>query len=245
MQIETYILTHNSPARLRECLQRTVAADEEFFAHPIIVVDQSTVDEHAAENESICAEYAVKRVPHKNLGASGGRWLCAQFFHAGSADAMFYFEDDIVWNNGIGTDPNRCAMRIPIKITQPFATAVACLQKAQLGYLKLTFQEFWTDHIVDIGVAGSPIANYTITHANWQMAFVGDVFYSNWPMLITRETSQLLFDGPPASEGDYRTRAHELRVAGRFRAGVLAAEPLYHSGVDCHRSDDVDLRYPD
>jgi hypothetical protein len=245
MRVVVYILTHNSPSRLRECLSRMQDADADFFTCPVTVVDQSTVPAYADANAAICEEFAVQHVPNKNLGASGGRWYCAQLFHEADADGMFYFEDDIVWNNGAGTDPNRCAMKIPIKIGQPFFTATACLEKAQLGFLKLTFQEFWTDHVVDIGAPGTPIANYTVTHANWQMALVGDVFYSNWPMLITKETSQLLFLDAPETEGVYRQRAHELRTAGKFRAGILAAEPLYHTGQDADRPDDVDLRQPD
>jgi hypothetical protein len=219
-------------------------ADEEFFTCPVIVVDQSTVPALTDENSVICAEFNVKHVPNENLGASGGRWYCAKLFHASDADAMFYFEDDIVWNNGTGADPNRCAMKIPIKIERPFFTAITCLENAQLGFLKLTYQEYWADHAVDRGAPGHSVAQYTISHGNWQMVLVGDVFYSNWPMLITKETSRLLFLDTPDGEGGYVQRAHELRTAGKFRAGILAAEPLFHTGQDANRLDDVDLRQP-
>jgi len=242
MEIITYILTHNAPNRLVTCLQKLRKADPQFFAARLIVVDQSTQDDAIAQNKQTAAAEGVDYVKNVNLGASGGRWYCAQHFHDTSADAMFYFEDDLIWNDG-SVQP-RNGIRIPINVKTPFSTAVACLQHAKLDFLKLTFHEYWAAHNVDRGAADSPRARYTIEDAVDQMFFVGDVYYSNWPMLITKRASQLIFAGAPMSEGDYVVRAHQLRISGKLKVGVFAAEPIYHLCEYDNRQDKCDLRLP-
>lgn len=243
MKIVTYILTHNSPRRLDNCLSRLRTADPDFFDHPIIVVDQSTVDDLARDNAIVAEKFGVSIRRNENLGASGGRWYCAQLFHESDADAMFYFEDDQVWNNG--THPPRDGLRIPVQIEKPFSNIIACLEAEYLGYLKLNFQEVYDTHRLDCGApCNKPLAKYNVTYVNGQMLFVGDAYYSNWPMLITKETSRLIFDGPPVTEGAVMVNTYRIRASGKFRAGVLAASPILHCGIDDHRPDDIDLQRP-
>jgi hypothetical protein len=241
MRTETYILTHNSPRRLTTCLSRLLMADQDFFSSPVTVVDQSTEKTAAQQTQIIANGYGAAYIKNENLGASGGRWFCAQLHHKTAADAMFYFEDDIVFNDGWSTPRN--GIKLPIRVHKPVTTAIAAVQHCNLSFLKLTFHEFWGAHNVDRS-DNDVRALYTIEDICDQMFFVGAVYYSNWPMLITKQASMRIFDGTPVSEGDYRTKVGELVRASVLKAGVFAAEPLVHTGVDDTRPDDVDLRQP-
>src|SRR5262249_33579656 len=70
--------------------------------------------------------------------------------------------------------------------------------------------------------------------------FVGQVYYSNWPMLITRAGSIKLFFSPAVTVGDVVRRAASLHREGKIATGVLAAFPICHSRIE-DRPGRVDL----
>lgn len=241
MNVETYILTHNSPLRLLTCLERLRAADTRFFNTPVIVVDQSTNDSLAEKTAAVAAASNVEYKRFDNLGASGGRWRCAQLFHASNANAMFYFEDDLVFHNGAGILRSR--FKLPWCIPNIYGITIEAVRSFKLGYLKLSFQEFYCDHSDETAHSGVR-AKYALEESHGAMLFVGDAFYSNWPMLITKEASLQIFEHAPGSEGAYVQRAKQLRADGAFKAGVFAAETIMHAFIQDHRENKVDLIAP-
>ena len=239
MLVESYILTHNSPRRLKDCLWRLIRADARFFTRPITVVDQSTLDGCKKENKEIAAEYNVQYRENENLGASGGRWHCAQLHHASDADAMFYFEDDLIFNleqkvlNKFG---------FPALLGAPFDLAIQAVQDLKLDYVKFAFQEHFGVH-TRLWPGGN-VAKYELHRVRDCNVFVGDVYYCNWPMLITKKCSRLIFLDEPKGEAATAKFALALMREQNLRFGVFAADMVMHSNLDRRRSDDVDLRQP-
>ena len=61
---------------------------------------------------------------------------------------------------------------------------------------------------------------------------LGDVYYSNWPMLMTRRGNRTLFlegEDVPLYEQLLMVRALKLTRAGQLRGGVLLASPINHN----------------
>lgn len=229
VKIVTYILTHNSPPQLQACLDGFRATDASFFTDTeVVVVDQSTLEYAQVKNQGTCSKFGVGHKVHPNAGASGGRWRCAQLFHESDADLMYFFEDDLILHHD---ELRRCRYGFPSRIQRPCHIARSVLHKAELDYVKLTFHELYYDHSRNF-LTKRPAGFEEVSGFDGVGYFVGDVYYSNWPMLIRRQASERIFAGPPVTEGAVMARVQGMTLEKRIRCGVLAAWPVRHCRLE-------------
>lgn len=241
MKILTVILTHNSPNQLHAILDRLHQREPEFFAKSrMVILNQSSCESFQPAYRDLCSRYQVENVCRVNRGASGGRFASAWFFQESDADAMFYFEDDmLLWQGPLC----RCRFGFPNQVHNLFDKAVRIVAAESLDYLKLTFHEVYADHSHNY-YDGTPARFDKLGSVDNEVGyFVGQVYYSNWPMLITREGSEKLFYPPAVTEGDVVYRAVALAREGRLKTGVLAAYPICHTRIE-ERPGRVDLESP-
>jgi hypothetical protein len=232
----TYVLTHNSPAQLSLLLESFAAAAPDLLTQTeVVVVNQST--RPLPEYDAVCERFGVTQVRVPNRGASGGRFTAARLFAESSHERMFFFEDDLVLRPP--TADVRCRFGFPGVVPDLYSVAQQIVTAEDLAYLKLTFHELFYDHSRDF-LTNRPAAFEKLGHLGVGY-FVGDVYYSNWPMLITRAGSAALFHEPTVTEGQIMARAAERLARGEFRAGVLAAFPVEHTRLEHDRPDKTDL----
>jgi hypothetical protein len=153
---------------------------------------------------------------------------------------MLYFEDDMQ----LHTENGVCANGLPTRVSGLLQRATEIVQNEGLDFLKLSFTELHGDHTENW-------AYYNLTEAERLEYFpngpatrveaiksyrgvpylIGDVFYSNWPMLMTRRGSHTMFlkDGKlTLYEQHLMVRGLRLARAGELRGGVLLASPIHH-----------------
>lgn len=234
MKIATYVLTYNSTAQLKALL-RSFSLHEPKFLQNTIVVDQSTIPARARDNAEVCRTQALEYRAFKNSGASGGRFLCAELFAASDFDAMFFFEDDMTLTHDKRA---RCRFGFPNYVDKLYDLSTEVLTSEQLGYLKLTFHEVFNDHSVNFPF-NRPASFSKLSSKNDIGYLLGEIYYSNWPMLITKAASQLLFAAPRVSEGALMLRAAEAMTQQRLKAGVLGAWPIRHNRVEATAKIDL------
>lgn len=157
---------------------------------------------------------------------------------------MFYFEDDIIFHPR-RESPQRCRFGFPDFVRDVLTHAVQIVTEEDLAYLKLNFHELWFDHSRNFSTQ-APSVFEKLSSIGDAAYFVGDVYYSNWPMLITQAGSRAIFDHdePVMTEGAYVRRAQTLRDHRRLRTGVLAAWPMEHDR-QFERGEKVDHVAPD
>jgi hypothetical protein len=154
---------------------------------------------------------------------------------------MVFFEDDMLWH----AEPGLCRNGFPQQVAGLLDAAIAIVQNEPgLDFLKLSFTEFYGDHRKNWAFYNLPPEQQAAlfprghdtridalrNHAGLAYA-VGEVHYSNWPLLITRRGNAHLFiDETPALrfEQTMMVRALELQRAGTLRGAVLLASPINH-----------------
>ncbi|MCB9660254.1 MAG: hypothetical protein H6726_21595 [Sandaracinaceae bacterium] len=126
-----------------------------------------------------------------------------------------------------------------------FARSLAILaNEPGLDFLKLSYSEVFGDHTqnwayVNLDDArraqlfprGGATRVDAVKSRDGLAYMLGEVHYSNWPMVMTRRGSATLFprdEQHARHEAGLMVRALELGRAGKLRGGVLLASPIEH-----------------
>jgi len=232
-----------APGQLASWCASTAEHEPRLLAGSVqrTLLDNSTDEAAARANAARAAEYGFDYVREHNLGIMGGRVWCARHFDRSSADLMIFFEDDMLWHAESGLCRNGFPQRVPGLVD----AAIAIVQnETALDFLKLSYSEFYGDHRKNWAYFNLPPERQALlcpdgpatrfnairSHAGVSYA-LGEVHYSNWPLVITRRGNARLFLDDTAALGFEQTlmvRALELQRAGVLRGGVLLASPINH-----------------
>lgn len=249
-RLAVYVLTYNAPEQLASWFTSTGTHEPGLLAPSVLktLLDNSTDDGAAAANAALAARHGFDYVRADNLGIMGGRAWCARHFDRSPADLMLFFEDDMLWYDR----PGLCRNGFPQRVSGLVEAAVAIVQNEPgLDFLKLSYSEFYGDHRQNWAYYNLPPGRQAAlfpdghdtriaairSHAGVSYA-LGEVHYSNWPLVITRRGNALLFledPGALAFEQTLMVRALELERAGTLSGAVLLASPINH-----HRHEHYD-----
>ncbi len=235
-----YVLGFNAPDQLRAWIASVEEADPAMLAGSRKVLLNNSTDESTfAAYDELCRTYDFEQFRLGNMGINRGRIWCARHFDETRGDAMLYFEDDML----LHTDEGLCANGFRTCVPDLLDRAKEILRHEDLDFLKLSYTEFYGDHSEHWGyynLSDAERAEYfpdgprtrvdAIKNYRGLSYLLGEVFYSNWPMLMTREGNRAMFlDGDvPLFEQLLMVRALKLTRAGTLRGGVLLASPIRH-----------------
>jgi hypothetical protein len=243
-RLAVYVLTYNAPSQLEAWFASTLACEPRLLAADVMktLLDNSTDDDAARENAELAARHGFAYAREDNLGIMGGRVWCARHFDRSSADLMVFFEDDMLWHAAAGL----CRNGFPQRVEGLVEAAVAIVQNEPRARLpEVVVLRVLRGSPAELGLlqsAARPAGGLlpdghdtrfqTIrSHAGVSYA-LGDVHYSNWPLVITRRGNARLFleDGAALRfEQTLMVRALELERAGELRGAVLLASPINHA----------------
>lgn len=223
--VSVYVLTCNVPEQLVRIIESFENYDSSFLQCRFIVIDNSTDVDCVVKNRAICEKRNFIHISEGNLGITGGRIRAAIDFHKSGSNYMFYFEDDMTLTNGRG----RCRWGFPQYVPQLRETAVHILEAEGLDYLKLSFHEHHSDHSKDWSTGG-PASYKKIGHDRFGY-MIGNVYYSNWPMVINKSGNNKLFIALPngwIDEFSIMKKAAQMIGNSILKVGVLCAWPILH-----------------
>ncbi|MCC6988447.1 MAG: hypothetical protein IT181_05580, partial [Acidobacteria bacterium] len=243
-RLAVYLLTYNAPAQLALWFETAARVEPQLVAGgaPRILLDNSTDDGAARQNAALAQRFGFTYTRAGNLGIVGGRVWCARHFaEHDEADVMIFFEDDMLLHESAGL----CRNGLPTSVPGLLTAAVAILQnEVSLDYLKLSYTEFYGDHRKNwayYNVAPAERAAMFPDGPDTRIAAIkshrgvsyalGEVHYSNWPLLITRRGNERLFlqtSEAAQFEQTLMVRALELARAGELEGAVLLASPINH-----------------
>ncbi|MCY6383435.1 hypothetical protein [Hoeflea prorocentri] len=240
-----YVMSMNTPKQFGLWLNSVKQACPDLLScRTLVLQDNSTNPTTQAEYDALCKTFGFSVLRSGNLGIMGGRRNAARHFdNLEQAKGMFWFEDDMLLH---ASDAPLCKNGFRSHVPGLVETASAILEREQLGYLMLSFTEFFGDHHLNWawyhlsneerqkdfpeGTFPSTIENSGIE--NHTSYLVGNVHFDNWPSYVSRDFNREMFltDEPETSqEGHFMARAYRLVRTGKFRAGVLLASPINHS----------------
>lgn len=243
-KIALYVLGFNSPTQFETLIKSIKKYDEnllntdKYLINNSDVTDQSVYDAYT----KLCNEYGFTEIQEGNKGICGGRQYAAEHFDTTNNDAYLFFEDDMAFYLG---DDVVCRNGFQRKISDILNKSMNIVKSEGLHYLKLNFTEFfgdnakqWAWHNVpqdkkeEYWDHDEPNTKYEyIKYYNGLAYAIGEVYYCNWPQIITREGNQIMFldtkwDHP--YEQTWMSHIYTLTKQNKLKLGILLATPTEH-----------------
>lgn len=257
-RVALYVLTFNSPQQLEALYASFAACDPDFLDAPdLIVINNSTEASHAEAYLGLCERYGATQLSFDNIGINGGRQYVAEHADEAGYDFYLFFEDDMQLMSQRG-EP--CRNGFARYVPALYRTALAIAKRGHFDFLKLSFTEFYGDnhgqwawynvpdafryqHWPELAATGRAIAPEELPRTRFEqiesyrgVAYAaGEVYYCNWPQIVSRAGNQQMFlkqRWAHPYEQTWMSHFYQETVVGRLRAGVLLLSPVEHDRFD-------------
>jgi hypothetical protein len=191
----------------------------------------------------------------ENLGVCGGRQYAAEHFDENNYEFMFFWEDDM--NMDI---EGECRNGFTRHHKNLYRKSLELMRDKQFDFIKLSFSEFfgdnakqwawynvpqhvreehWPDNCTpaEFGIkADSPKAKYnTIESHNGLPYATGEVYYCNWPQVVSRAGNKKMFLdttwGSPY-EQTWMSFIFQETLKGNITPAILMLSPINHDRFD-------------
>ena len=250
-KVSLYIVTFNSPPQLQLLLDSISRSNPELLKiKRRFLIDNSTDDTTKTAYDAIVSQYDFKLVRKGNLGICGARQWAAKHFGNSNSEYILWFEDDMLMVDSIQLCKNGLNQHVEDWISK----CISIIDKEKLDFLKLSFSEYWGDHHEQWAWHNLPLeekskyfpADYH--RMQWKESgsllglsyLIGEVFYSNWPSLMTKTGNKKIFLDPNYEspfEQTIMSDSFKLLRAGKLRSGVLMASLVNHNRVYFYQPD--------
>jgi hypothetical protein len=262
-----YILTFNFPDQLRTLLQSFEANPEWLTRTHKVLLDNSTDPVAREENAKIAKafNFIVHHCFDENVGINGGRFYAAKHFDTTDGDFYFFFEDDMCLQTESAANlvcRNGHRMWIP----NLFDTVHKIMIREQFDFLKLTFTEVYMDNHTQcswynvpqsirtqywpeydkLPVSGldnnCPRVDFKHIDAYDKLGFAsGDIYYCNWPMIVSKEGNKKMFlttTWAKPYEQTWMSYMFQETKKGDIKPGVLLASPINHNRIMFYKPEE-------
>jgi hypothetical protein len=246
--VNLYINTFQSPSQLQMLLDSFEKYESSLLQNTNKILINNTPDidkniELFKHYDNICAKYQFTQIKNGNMGICGSRQWCAEHFQDSDAEYMLFFEDDMLLDfNG------NCPFGFNKNVENLLETIIEIMNKEKYDFLKLSFSEFyghngdqWSWHNVPqnqkIQYFGEllnrpPTKFNNIKSLNNTPYADGEIYYSNWPHIISKEGNKRCFlDTKWAHPFEQTWMSHLYTLAHNsiIRSAILLASPITHN----------------
>lgn len=216
-----------------------------------ILIDNSVDTSTIPEYDRLARQFGLTVIRRGNMGITGSRYWVAEHFNKSDGDYMLWFEDDML----LVPEQSICRNGLQRHVDNWLRKCLEIVKTEKLDFLKISFSEFWGDHHKqwswhNLSLEDKPKYFPTMNlKMQWNYSgvfsglsyLIGEVYYSNWPCLMTKAGNRKVFLKPkyknPPHEQDVMGDAYKLLKAGGLRSGVLMASLIDHNRV--HYYDDT------
>jgi hypothetical protein len=254
-KVGLYVITFNSPNQFRTLIDSMIAYDKDYiYKTKKFLLDNSSDLSTTEEYSVICEEYGFEHIKKDNLGICGGRqWIAEHFQNETDLDFYLFFEDDMFFYPNEG---KVCRNGFNRYVPNLYSKTLQIVKKENFDFLKLNFSEFFGDngtqwawynvpqHVREKYWPGknrlpqqgldpnAPKALYDSVRTFQGIPYVtGDVYYCNWPQIVTRTGNQKMFLdttwGHPF-EQTWMSHMYQLVKEGNLYPGLLLMTPTEH-----------------
>jgi hypothetical protein len=258
-KVGLYVITFNSPKQFKTLIDSMLAYDKDYlYKTKKFLLDNSSNDSTFNEYAELCKEYDFEHIKKDNLGICGGRqWIAEHFQNETDLDFYWFFEDDMFFYPKQG---EVCRNGFNRYVPNLYSKTLQIVKKENFDFLKLNFSEFFGDngtqwawynvpqHIREQYWPGknrlpeqgldpnAPRAVYESIKTHQGVPYVtGEVYYCNWPQIVTRTGNQKMFLdttwGHPF-EQTWMSHMYQLVKEGELYPGLLLMTPTEHDRFD-------------
>jgi hypothetical protein len=254
-KVGLYVITFNSPNQFKTLVDSMIAYDKDYvFKTKKFLLDNSSDESTFNEYAKLCEEYEFEHIKKDNLGICGGRqWIAEHFQNETDLDFYLFFEDDMFFYPNEG---KVCRNGFNRYVSNLYSKTLQIVKKENFDFLKLNFSEFFGDNgtqwawynvpqivrekywpgknrLPQQGLdPNAPKALYDSVRTFQGVPYVtGDVYYCNWPQIVSRTGNQKMFLdttwGHPF-EQTWMSHMYQLVKEGGLYPGLLLMTPTEH-----------------
>jgi hypothetical protein len=254
-KVGLYVITFNSPKQFETLINSMKLYDNDYLLKTKKFLldnssDTSTFDDYA----KLCEEHGFEHIKKDNLGICGGRQWIAEHFNEQDLDFYLFFEDDMFFYPKEGEVCRNGFNRV---VKNLFTKSLEIVKKENFDFLKLNYTEFYGDngtqwawynvpqHVRDEFWPGKPRLpqmgldpnapksrfDAVLSHKGLPYA-VGEVYYCNWPQIVSREGNKKMFlDTTWAHpfEQTWMSHMYQLVKKDELYPGLLLLTPTEHN----------------
>ena len=252
-KVGLYVITFNSPNQFRTLIKSMTEYDKDYLIKTKkFLLDNSSDLSTTEEYSEICKEFDFEHIKKDNLGICGGRQWIAEHFDTTDLDYYLFFEDDMFFHPNEGVCRNGFNRYVPNLYTK----SLEVIKKENFDFLKLNYSEFYGDNGTQwswynvpqsvreqfwpgknrLPVQGldpnAPKTAYTsvLSHKGLPYA-IGEVYYCNWPQLVSRPGNKKMFldvTWAHPFEQTWMSHMYQLIKKEELYPGLLLLTPTEH-----------------
>ena len=265
LKTSLYMLTFNFPEQVRYTLEKYKQHSGFLDKTRKILIDNSNNEEAIKGNKQICEEYDFEHIiTGENLGINRGRFKAAEHFDQSDSDYYIFLEDDM----GMYSSDNKDFCRNGFRKYVPdlYEKIHKIMLKEKFDFLKLTFTEVYMDNYLQVSWYNVPQHIRTEIWPHYdklpthgldlncprtifnkidvldELAYAeGQVYYANWPMIVSREGNKKMFlDTTWANPYEQTWMSHMFQETrkGILKPAILLASPIEHNRIVYYKPEE-------
>lgn len=266
LKTNLYILTFNFPEQLLYTIE-SMKKNPEWLTRPKLhLLDNSTIEESKVKNREIALDHNFEYIDLlKNTGICGGRQAAAEHFHQSDADFMFFFEDDMTINPP-ELEGQFCRNGFRKFVPNLYSLVHKIMLKEDFDFLKLSFTEvffdndkqcswynvpqavrakFWPDYD-KLPISGLdpnvPLTNFKNIRVTEGLSYIdGEIYYANWPMIVSKKGNQKMFIDTKWSypyEQTWMSYMFQMTKEDKLHPAILLASPIWHERIKYYKPEE-------
>jgi hypothetical protein len=249
-----YVITFNSPNQFETLMKSMEVYDMDFIDKPKKFLLDNSSDLSTTERYlELCEKYSFEHIKKDNLGICGGRQWIAEHSEENGFDFYFFFEDDMffypnkgeVCRNGF----NRYAKNL-------YKNTIEIAKKYHYDFLKFNYSEFFGDNGIQwswynvpqdfrvkhwpekptLPVHGqdpnAPKTKFKNIRTHNGIPFIdGEIYYCNWPQVVTRHGNKKMFletTWARPFEQTWMSYMFQETIKGNITPAMLLMTPTEH-----------------
>jgi hypothetical protein len=254
-----YVIGFNSPNQFKTLIKSMIQYDQNYIVQPKkYLLNNSTDRSTDEEYQRICTEWGFEIIgTGNNLGICGGRQYIAEHFDRSGQDFMFFFEDDMFFY------PNEnevCKNGFKRKVNDLYWKSLEIISDGNYDFLKLNFTEFYGDNstqwawynvsqafrnskwpnnaiLPNQGFASNaPLTEFNNIRSHKGIPWAdGDIYYSNWPQIVSKEGNHKMFIKTKWAhpyEQTWMSHIYQETINGIIKPAILLLTPTEHDRFD-------------
>ena len=260
LKTSLYMLTFNFPEQIEHTVKTWEANSPDWLSKPYrkILIDNSNKQEAIDGNKAICEKYGFEHIiTGENLGINRGRQRVAEHFDESDSDYYFFFEDDMGFNPS--TDTGFCRNGFRKYIPNLYDTVHKIMLKEEFDFLKLSYTEVYMDNNIQVSwynvpqqvraeywpdytklpVQGldpnAPRTKFDKINVLNEVSYIsGDIYYANWPMIVSKEGNKKMFIDTKWAhpyEQTWMSYMFQETKKSNLKPAVLLAAPVWHNRI--------------
>lgn len=254
--VSIYVIGFNSPKQFETLCESYLKQSGFIKETKNYLIDNSTDLSTTPVYIELCKKYNFEHIKKDNIGICGGRQFVAEHFETTDSKYYIFLEDDMLLYDKEGI----CKNGFNRKTLNLFYKLIRIMDKENFDFLKFSFTEFFGDNSTQWAwynlpqnlrekffpaynklpkIGTDPNAPKTIFKNIKNIDGVsyadGDIYYCNWPQIVSREGNKKMFlttTWQHPYEQTWMSYMFQLSRERKLLGSVLLMTPIEHNRFD-------------